>query len=73
MKDHITQMLLVIIATFLGTLGVRPYSIRTRCERKRRGLPVLCPYPVSANAGNTKPPKSEPTYLGQFELGAAKR
>ena len=39
------------------------------------GCPTLAqsPYPVSANAGNNKPPKSEPIYLGQFELGAAKR
>jgi hypothetical protein len=35
------------------------------------GFPTLVqsPYPVSANAGNTKPPKSEPIYLGAICIG----
>ena len=39
------------------------------------GFPTLVqsPYPVSAKAGDTKAPKSEPIYLGQFVLEAAKR
>jgi hypothetical protein len=47
MKDHITQLLLVIIATFLGTLVFRPRAIgerraaggRTRAEGRARGTP----------------------------------
>jgi hypothetical protein len=112
MKDHITQLLLVIVATFLATLVVRPVLTpdQVRAESPEAypffvepgyttirkpdgtaqvygkimidmrtgdvwGFPTLVqsPYPVSANAGNTKPPKSEPIYLGQFVLSEAKR
>jgi hypothetical protein len=39
------------------------------------GFPTLvqAPYPVSANAANTRSAKSEPIYLGQFALEEAKR
>jgi hypothetical protein len=39
------------------------------------GFPTLVagPYPVSANAANSKGAKSEPIYLGEFAWEAAKR
>ena len=110
--DYITKLLLAIIATFLGTLVVRPvlhpdpvraesgesypffvepgYSTIRKPDGSEQvygkvmidmrtgdvwGLPTLVagPYPVSPNAANTKGAKSEPIYLGQFALEAAKR
>lgn len=43
MKDHITQLLLVIIATFLGTLVVRPvlHPDQVRAE-SAEAYPLLC-------------------------------
>jgi len=39
------------------------------------GFPTLvqAPYPASPNAANTKGARSQPIYLGQFVLDAAKR
>ncbi|HXY10503.1 MAG TPA: hypothetical protein VEI52_21880 [Terriglobales bacterium] len=110
--DYITKLLLALIATFLGTLIVRPvlqpnqvraesaeiypffvepgYTTIRKPDGSTQvygkvmidmrtgdawGFPTLvqAPYRVSPNAANTKGAKSEPIYLGQFVLEAAKR